>query len=283
MIAVNGAIAQTGGTTLTAQTLTTSSVGGQTIDGSVSSFSASNSGSGDISLANTGDLDVTGITQTGGGAVSVGTAGNLSQSGGITADGGNISVSAAEGAITMAAGTETDSNGGDIDYATTGAAGGDITLGTLRACSLCDVGGVSGDVTVTAVGNIFGQAGQTHVTAVTAWLESGADIGIRATPIVFRDISQSGDAGNGAPIHLQAPGEIFVDSGNTRFTSSGSVNDQSAGVTSAVAKALAVGNRQEEEEIDQDAYPDDSTVYEIIDNGVRFQEEQQTNALATLH
>jgi hypothetical protein len=248
----------------------------------VGSFNATNTGSGNISLANSGDLDVSGISQSGGGSVFVGTEGDLSQSGGITVDGGNISISAADGSITMVAGTETDSNGGDIDYATTGAAGGEITLGTLRTCPMCDAGGVSGDITVTAIGDILGQAGQTHVTAVTAWLESGAGIGSSATPIVFDNMSQSGDAGNGAPIHLQVAEESFVDSGNTLFTSSGPVNDESASSTSDVAKAFTVGQWREEEEIVQDAFPEDSTVYEIIDNGLRFQEEQQTNALATL-
>ena len=87
-------------------------------------------------------------------------------------------------------------------------------------------------------------------------------------------MSQSGDAGNGAPSNLQAADESFIDSGNTQFTSSGPVNDPSAGISSAVAKAFAVGSRQEEEEVDQNAYPDDSTAYEIVDNGVRVQAEQ---------
>jgi hypothetical protein len=166
-LAVNGVINQSGGV-LSAQTLTTSSVGGQTIIGSVSTFDATNSGGGDISLANTGDLDVTGIIQSGGDNVSIGTEGVLTQPGNITTDGGSVSMSASDGSITMAAGTETNSNGGDIDYETTGA-GGDITLGTLRTCADCVAAGSTGAVTVTAVGDILGQANQTHVTAVTAF------------------------------------------------------------------------------------------------------------------
>ena len=267
-LAVNGAINQSGGV-LSAQTLTTSTVGGQTIVGSVDSFNAINSGGGDISLGNDGDLVVTSIAQTGGGAVSVGTAGNLSQSGGITADGGGISMSASDGSITMAAGTEANSNGGDIDYITTGA-GGDITLGTLITCADCGVAGSTGAVTITAIGDILGQANQTHVTAVTAWLNSGGDIGASITPIVFRKM------GAGTAIDLQFIGRAFIDSGDFGFTASdlNSVSDVFAATRETAASAQAAA-QEEEEEVNWAAYSQDITVYEINNEGVQLPEDEE--------
>jgi hypothetical protein len=243
-LSINGSITGTG--SVFAQSLDASSVGGQTLTGAVGSFTTSNSGSGDISLTNDGDLTVVSISQAGGGSIVVGTAGGMSQSGGITTDGGAISMSANGGALTMAETAQTSSNGGDITYSTTGASGGDITLGLLSTCADCDIAGSTGAITITAIGSILGQprlGDEPHITGVTALLTSGGQIGSNpdsgGTQIVFRNMSQTGDAGDGAPIALEAPGDAFIDSGNRDFTSTGRVFDQSAGDRETAASAQA--------------------------------------------
>jgi len=278
-LSVNGTIVQSSGV-LSAQSLTTTSVGGQSLAGAVSTFDASNSGGGDVDLVNSGDLTVTSISQVGGGIVSVGAASNLIQSGNITSDGGSISMSAANGSLTMAETAATESNGGDINYETTGA-GGDVTLGLLRACADCELAGSTGAVTVTAVGSILGQPRQgdgAHITAVSALLVSGGGIGADpdqgGTQIVFKDMSLEGDAKEGAPIHLEAPGIAYIDSGQREFTSSGRVFDQSAGSRETAASAQAAA-LEEEEEVDWAAYSEDITVYEINNEGVQLPEVEE--------
>jgi hypothetical protein len=205
----------------------------------------------------------------------------MSQSGGITTDGGAISMSANGGALTMAETAQTSSNGGDITYSTTGASGGDITLGLLSTCADCDIAGSTGAITITAIGSILGQprlGDEPHITGVTALLTSGGQIGSNpdsgGTQIVFRNMSQTGDAGDGAPIALEAPGDAFIDSGNRDFTSTGRVFDQSAGdrETAASAQAAAL---EEEEDVDWAAYSEDITVYEINNEGVQLPEVEE--------
>ncbi|MDH3352059.1 MAG: autotransporter adhesin family protein, partial [Gammaproteobacteria bacterium] len=254
-----------------AGSLTTSSNGGQTLTGAVGSFSAVNSGDGDISLTNAGDLTVSAISQTGGGSVSVGTAGSMDQTGGISADGGNVSMSASGGSITMDVGTLTNSNGGDIDYLTTGS--GDITLGTLQTCPNCNAGGATGNVTVTAAGNIFGQPGQPHITAVNAVLSSAGDIGTPTNEIVFANMPVSGTV-----IDLIFVGKAYIDSGAFGFSASdlSAVSDAFAGTRESAASAQAAA-QEDEEEVDWAAYSEDITVYEINNEGVKLPDVEEVD------
>lgn len=113
----------TGGLVNTTGLLTTSSVIGQALNGitlgnanTVSSFNATNTGSGGISLTNAVPLTIAGITQTGGGAVNISNTGNITTSGLIAAD-GNINIFATGNA----ADDVTISNG--INYTGTASAG----------------------------------------------------------------------------------------------------------------------------------------------------------------
>jgi hypothetical protein len=80
--------------------LTTHSVGGTTLNSanSVTSFNATNTGSGNISLTNNVALNVTGISQSGGGSVNVTNTGSITTSGMIAGD-GNINLFATGNAL----------------------------------------------------------------------------------------------------------------------------------------------------------------------------------------
>src|SRR4029077_18746647 len=85
-------ISQTGA--ISANLLTTSSVGGTVLNAAntVTSFNATNTTSGDISLTNTAaPLTITGISQSGGGNASVNNTGAIVV-GGATVTGGNLSL-----------------------------------------------------------------------------------------------------------------------------------------------------------------------------------------------
>jgi len=289
VLSVNGAITQSGaGGVLTAQSLSASSVGGQTLTTAVSSYTASNTGSGDISLDNNSaaDLDVTGVSQTGG-AISIETDGNLTQSGDITSAGGQINVTAG-GAITMLVGTITNSNGGDITYSNDDdevpGAGGDITLGTLQACDNCPTGG--GAIRVLADGNIVGNPGASHVSAVSAWLSAGGDIGTETIGISFVGMDPSADAGDGEEIGLNFGGAAFIDEGLFSFTvtdASDASKVSAQGQASAnVASADQAAAQNDEEDVDWAAFSEDVTVYEINNDGVQLPEGQQTDEFAKL-
>ena len=295
-LSVDGAITQSGtGGILTAQNLTVSSVGGQELVTAVSSYNATNAGAGTIILDNTGDLDVSGINNTGGGSTTVGTDGNLTQSGDITADGGDVDVSASNGSITMAAGTETNSNGADINYETTGS-GGDITLSTLRTCADCEVGGSTGAVTVTALGDILAQQGQTtHITSVSASLVAtgslaatdDGNIGAANSVVIFRDMDPNGDAGDGNPILLTFGGLAFID---TEFGIGvgvgvegevGNISNELVG-KSEIAASNQAASQKDKEDVDWAAFSEEITVYEINNNGVQLPQTEEIDEFAKL-
>jgi filamentous hemagglutinin family protein len=101
----SGTIAESGaGLISTSGTLKTTSVGGTTLGGSnvVSTFDATNSGSGAVSLTNGAatTLTVTGLSQTGGGLVSVMNTGSVTFANTNSADGG-LSVTSSNGGVTL--------------------------------------------------------------------------------------------------------------------------------------------------------------------------------------
>ncbi|MFA5182277.1 MAG: hypothetical protein WC405_13235, partial [Syntrophales bacterium] len=120
LTAVNGAITDTGA--IAGTTLTTSSVGGTVLDfgHTVTGSNATNTTSGNIQLVNTGNLDVTGVSQAGGGDLIVTNTGAIGISGAIGTATGNTTLTATD-AITQTAGAIT-SAGLNINAA------GDVTL-----------------------------------------------------------------------------------------------------------------------------------------------------------
>ena len=87
---------------VTAGTLTLNAANGIALDATVANLSATNTTGGDITLTNSGALNLTGIAQTGGGNVSINNTGALAFTGAATLNGGNLSVTAT-GAITQGA------------------------------------------------------------------------------------------------------------------------------------------------------------------------------------
>jgi hypothetical protein len=293
-LSVDGAISQTAGQ-LSAQSLTTSSVGGQSItDALVASFDAINSGAGDIELSNTGDLTIAGIDQAGGGAVIVGTSGSLTQSAGITSSGGGISLTA-DGPMTMSAGALTASNGGDISYVTSGA-GSDITINQLSACVAANCVASDGSITIDSGGSIFGLAGQDHINAEWAVLRAslinpagdiGQDSADASLFIKFVGMDPNGDAeGSGAPIFLEFGGQAFIDEGPFDFVVSDlsdASNVAAKGQASAAAASAAQAAALDDDgDVDWAAFSEEITIYEVNSDGVQLPQDQQIDEFARL-
>jgi hypothetical protein len=296
-LTVDGAITQSGaGGVLTAQSLTTSTVGGQTLDSAVGTFTASNSGSGDINLTNTGDLVITSINQTGG-SVLIDTDGALSQTGGITSSGGDIRVTTTGGNIVMAEGVVTRSNGGDITYETTGT-DADITLANVRTCDDCSAAGSTGDVIIRAAdGSILGYAianqDDAHITGYSVSLIAGEDIGTEQVLIKLRRINAQGNASNsGEPIFLEWFGSLFLDNefgigiAISDLTSLDLAALQNATITTQLsatqANADQAATQGDIEEVDWAAYSEDITLYEINNEGVQLPEQEEVDDFAKI-
>jgi hypothetical protein len=152
----SGAITTTG-------LLKTSSVGGASLAGlnAVGSFSAINSGSGDIVFNNTTDLTlvapspigngaITSITQSGTGAISVTVSGNLSLSGAVVASGGAVSLTTTGDISALSSRLDVSSNGGAVTFD----AGGGITLFGDGDQIISSSATNAGAVVMTASGNI---------------------------------------------------------------------------------------------------------------------------------
>ena len=307
-LAVDGAITQSGaGGVLTAQSVTTSSVGGQTLDSVTGTFTALNSGSGDISLTNTGDLVIAGISQTGG-SVSINTTGALNQTGAVTATAGislsatgevtqsddititgvgDVSVTTTGGSIVMDEGAVTHSNGGDITYETTGT-DADITLATLRTCDDCSAPGSTGDVVVrTSDGDILGyqkpNQDDAHITAASASLIAGGNIGTSEILIKLRKMNPQGDASDsGKPIFLEFSGTANVDSEINIGVAVSEISNLAGLNLSVLAVAGQVtadqaATQEDEKEVDWAAYSEDITLYEINNEGVQLPEQEEVD------
>ena len=181
----------------------------------------------------------------------------------------------------MNAGTVTQSNGGDIGYT---ANGGDVTIGTLSTCADDDCTDVAdtGAVTIIASNDILGQAGQVHVTAVSASLTSNGGIG--QNPLEGgTEIEFNGMPTVGTPITLlfNAP-TAYINTNLSGFTATGgNVIDSFSTVLGAVAESQAAG-QGDEEDVDWAAFSEEVTVYEINNNGVQLPQTEEIDEFAKL-
>ncbi len=202
--------------------LTTSSVGGTTLNGAntVGSFNATNTTSGNVALTNTAaTLTVTGISQTGGGTVTTNDTGALSLTGALTTDGGNVNLTATTligesgagaigttGLLTTSSGTGTTLNGANTvdNFNATNTTSGNIVLtntaATLTVTGVSQSGG--GNVTVddtgalSLTGALGAASGPVHLTASTLLSEGGA--GAISTTGLLTTSSAGGTTLNGA-------------------------------------------------------------------------------------
>lgn len=157
-VTANGTITQTG--TISATTLTTSSVGGTdlgTLTNTVTGFNATNTSSGAIALNNsTATLTITGVTETGSGGVTITNAGNVSTTGAIASN-------------TTAAPVNLTATGSDVNLTIDG-----------------NVTSTNGAITLLASGNVTVSTGRTIASGTAATL-LGADL----------TAAQAGDNGTG--------------------------------------------------------------------------------------
>jgi len=192
LTASNGSITQLG--RVSTGVLTTSSSGGTLLNdvgNQVTSFGASNSGSGNIELTNVGALNIAGISNTGGN-ITVSNTGGVSTVGSVSAPGGTVSITA-NSPLTIGLGGV--SAGGDIDLkASNLTSSGDMVLngnvssnsGAVRldaANNLTQNGAVYGALGVTArAGGVFA-AGASATTGVTPVNYSAGGQPVSAPPL----------------------------------------------------------------------------------------------------
>ncbi|MFA5027984.1 MAG: hypothetical protein WC713_08895, partial [Candidatus Methylomirabilota bacterium] len=209
-VSAGGPITQAGG--ITGALLTTSSVGGTTLDGAnaLTGFNAMNTGTGDITLNNTTNpLNVTGVTNSvAGGAITITSASALTISGPVAAAGtGAVSLTASTGDVTIvdgatAAGTIASASGsltveattGSILDATPGADSGNPHLKTTGSVTLKATAGSIGsgadpaDIDVVGTSNLVLQslnggtvAGDTTLTALALNLDPTGGVNYTVT------------------------------------------------------------------------------------------------------
>jgi len=221
-----GLINQTAGV-ISGALLTTSSVGGQTLNdaNAVTSFKATNTTSGNIALTNTATtLTITGISNTAtNGDVTVNNTGAIATSGAINTGGGTISLTASGGMtvgagivggmIALISGGElTESGSGDLRGTSVYAKGSKVVLTNSNS-----TGVIAGEATGTASGDIFSY---TSFNGIQVTAVSGA-AGVK---------SAGGDVvltGNGISQYATAPiissTSTVVGAGGLSLTSTGSV------------------------------------------------------------
>ncbi len=155
-LVVNGPITEAAGGAVGANLLTTSSVGGTSLNNAgnvIPTFNAANNTSGDISLLNGfgNTMSIAGINQSGGGNVTVNAFFGITTTAAIstTAD-GNITLATTAGAVT-------------IDGAVAAGGAGDVTLlamgGMVDVNINANVSSTTGDITATAARAVFIGAG----------------------------------------------------------------------------------------------------------------------------
>lgn len=192
LTASNGSIAQLG--RVSTGTLTTSSSGGTLLNDSgnqVTSFGASNSGTGNVELTNVGGLSIAAISNTGGN-ITVSNTGGVSTIGTVSAPNGTVSITA-NSPLTIGLGGV--SAGGDVDLnASNLTSSGDMVLdgsvssnsGAVRlsaANNLTQNGSVYGALGVTAkVGGVF-TAGPSATSGVTPVNYSAGGQPVSAPPL----------------------------------------------------------------------------------------------------
>ena len=272
----------TDGGIITAQALDVDSSGGQALETSVQTFTGTNSGTGNMSLSNTGTLTVQNVTQSGSGDLAITTDGNMTQSGDVTSSGGSILMSASNGSLSMNNGTNAVSSGGDITYSSD-AAGGDVTIGSLRTCAGTEC--TSGDTGVVSVfsenGDVLGNTNPVHITAATAVIDADGNIGVSlSNPLVFE-----GMLADVTRITISFSGEAFIDTRGSLFqVTSGSIGDvtEVTGISRETAASAQAAALEEDTSVDWAAFSEDVTVYEVNNEGVQLPQDQQEDDFAKL-
>jgi len=216
----NGTIAEAGaGRFGTLGQLTTSAIGGQLLDGAntIGGFDATNTGGGPVNLTNTStNLNITRISQTGAGQVRVANTGALQvTSNGVTADGGSVSLSASGGSATLNAGVSTLAAGA-INLTTTGAGNG-IAVNAATTTG-------TGTITAVAGGAIAQTGGRFAGGALIATSTGGQDLDGANAVTSFA----AGNAGGNVllintAINLTINGVGQSAGGNTNVTNVGAV------------------------------------------------------------
>jgi len=279
-LSVDGVVTSAGGE-ISAQSLDVTSIGGQSLDTGIQTYTSSNSGGGNIRLANSGSLDLQDVSQTGGGDISIESdGGSITQSGDISTSGGGIEVTALGGELVMANGTSASSNGGDITYS---GGGGDVTIGTLTTCVGLPCTAVdSGVVSVSSTnGDILGNGNDVHITADTAELYSDGDIGsdpnAGGTRVVFNGMLR-----DDVRISLDFAGTAYVDTRGAKLESTNdNVNDLAELQITTIATEQAASQARRKS-VDWAAYSEDVTVYEVNNEGVQLPQDQQVDDFARL-
>ena len=220
--------------------LTTNSSTGTTLNGAnqVSGFSATNTASGDISLMNTGPLNVVSISETGGN-VAVANAGTMTVSGPVTAAGGgavdltatgassdilvNANIESVTGGLTLIAGEDVTLNAGNLSTS------GGISLTAAKGISEAGTGFVAGGLltTLSSTGTMLNASNQ--VTSFHATNTISGDISLTNSGLLnIVSISETG--GN---ISVTNAGTITA-SGPMTATGSGAVALTATGATSDI-------------------------------------------------
>ncbi|MCY2990939.1 MAG: autotransporter-associated beta strand repeat-containing protein, partial [Planctomycetota bacterium] len=252
---------------ITGTTLTTSSVGGTVLDfgDTVSTFNATNTGSGNIQLTNTaGTLTVTGISQAGGGNVTVGNTGQLTTSGAIsTAANGTISLTATGNTLTLGS-TVTAGGSGTVTLAATGAtsdilvtatvsstsgaigatAGRNVTLSTgdVTTSGNVTLTGTAGTVSETGAGKISGGLLTTSSVGGTTLNAANTVTSFHATNITSGNVQLiNSGALDITGISQTGGGNVIVTiTGAGTLTASGAITSNGGNVTLTSQDAMAV-------------------------------------------
>ncbi|MGH8217747.1 MAG: filamentous hemagglutinin N-terminal domain-containing protein [Steroidobacteraceae bacterium] len=274
-----GAISEgAGGSVSTTGALTTSSAGGTTLaNATIGTLSATNAGSGDVNVQNTGALIASG-TNSGGGAFDVSATGALTANA-ITANGGAVKLQGTQVALdgAVAGGTVTaDAGTGDITFGTAGAIDpvGVVTLSATSGAILGNSGATTNVTGASLTANAakgIGSNGalKTNVDTLSATNTTSGDVSINNAGGLTVSGSNSGGGAfnvtaggalttnavmaNGGAVALQGT-QVALDgavqggavaatatSGDLTFASAGSIEGTGAVTLSAKAGAI-VGN-----------------------------------------
>ena len=216
-LSAKGAISQVGGARISAVGLTATAAGGIVLGEAnlVSSFTANNVTSGNITLSNTAaTLSLGAISQAGGGALSITNTGNMSLGGAITAG---------------AAATLTTSGGGNVAFAT-----GSLTAGSL---TIDASGGITSGTATTDISST------TNAGAGITLIARGGAMGAAANPLVLSkatgspiDLTTVVAGANGA-IYIASAANIDVNTDitvTTNTTTAETISVTSIGATSDI-------------------------------------------------
>ena len=216
-LSAKGAISQVGGARISAVGLTATAAGGIVLGEAnlVSSFTANNVTSGNITLSNTAaTLSLGAISQAGGGALSITNTGNMSLGGAITAG---------------AAATLTTSGGGNVAFAA-----GSLTAGSL---TIDASGGITSGTATTDISST------TNAGAGITLIARGGAMGAAANPLVLSkatgspiDLTTVVAGANGA-IYIASTANIDVNTDitvTTNTTTAETISVTSIGATSDI-------------------------------------------------